>query len=62
MIISENQEVKHDRLLYVILAHLSEINNTPQKALNVVSQAINNFNTRLAVATQNRCGDIFHLK
>lgn len=55
-------EVKHDRLLHVILAHLSEINNTPQKALNVVSQAINNFNTRLAVATQNRCGDIFHLK
>ncbi len=55
-------EVKHDRLLYVILAHLSEINNTPKKSFNAVSQAINNFNTRLAVSTQDRCGDIFHLK
>ncbi len=55
-------EVKHDRLLHVILAHLSEINNTPQEAIRVVGQAINNFNIRLAVATQDRCGDVFHLK
>ncbi|MFC1815683.1 MBL fold metallo-hydrolase [Thermodesulfobacteriota bacterium] len=55
------QEVKHNCLEHVILAHLSETNNTPQKALSEVSQAISGCNARLTVATQDVCGSIFQL-
>ena len=55
-------EVKHDRLAHVILAHLSEKNNTPQKALSVVGQAINHSSIKLSVATQYECGALFHIK
>lgn len=34
------REITHDRLLHVILAHLSETNNTPQKALSAISQVV----------------------
>lgn len=49
------QEIRHDQLLHVILAHLSEKNNTPQKAFDVVSQAMNGCNPRLTVAVQDEC-------
>lgn len=55
------QELKHDCLEHVILAHLSETNNTPQKALNAVEPAIGDCKIRLTVATQDACGSIFHL-
>jgi phosphoribosyl 1,2-cyclic phosphodiesterase len=55
------QELMHDALEHVILAHLSEINNTPQKALSEVGQAFSNCRARLTVAAQDVCGSMFHL-
>ncbi|RZB33601.1 MAG: hypothetical protein SRB2_03880 [Desulfobacteraceae bacterium Eth-SRB2] len=56
------KEVQHDRLKYVILAHLSETNNTPQKALSEVGRAMNHCNAQLDVATQDECGALLRLK
>ena len=56
------KEVQHDRLAHVMLAHLSEINNTPQKALSEVSQAITRCNAQIDVARQDVCGALLHLK
>jgi len=55
-------EIQHDRLKHVILAHLSETNNTPQKALNEVGQALTRNNVQLDVAVQHECSALFHLK
>ena len=55
-------EVQHDRLVHVVLAHLSEINNTPQKALTEVSQAITRCNAQIDVAMQDVCGELFRLE
>jgi phosphoribosyl 1,2-cyclic phosphodiesterase len=55
-------EVIDDRLQYIILAHLSETNNTPQKAVSAVAKALRNCPAQLTVATQDRCGEIFFLK
>lgn len=52
-------EIRHERLSHVILAHLSETNNTVRKALSVVGEALNHCKTRLSVARQDRCGEIF---
>ena len=49
-------------LKHVMLAHLSETNNTPQKAINEVGQALTRCNARLDVATQDKCGAILRLK
>jgi len=56
------KEVQHDRLMHVMLAHLSEINNTPQKAISEVSQAITLCNAQIDVATQDVCGELLRLK
>ena len=56
------KELQHDRLKYVILAHLSQTNNTPQKALCEVSRAITHCNPQLDVATQDECGALLRLK
>jgi len=56
------QEIWHDRLEHVILAHLSEINNTPERALSVVGQALFNSNTGLSAAAQHTSGDIFYIR
>ena len=56
------KEVQHDRLKYVILAHLSKTNNTPQKALSEVGRAITNCHAQLDVATQDECGALLRLK
>jgi phosphoribosyl 1,2-cyclic phosphodiesterase len=56
------KELLHDRLSRVILAHLSETNNTPEKALRAVGNALNNCNVSLEVATQDRCTDLLYLK
>ncbi|MBW1695166.1 MAG: MBL fold metallo-hydrolase [Deltaproteobacteria bacterium] len=55
------EEVSHDRLTHVILAHLSEINNTPQMAMETVKSALSRNNTRMIIAQQDRCSDIIHL-
>ena len=56
------KEVQHDRLQYVMLAHLSETNNTPQKALSEVGRAITGCHAQLDVATQDKCGALLRLK
>jgi phosphoribosyl 1,2-cyclic phosphodiesterase len=58
-------ELKHDGLCHVILAHLSETNNTPQKALEAVCQALTGTaaqNIRLHVACQDCCTDLLVLR
>ena len=56
------KELKHDNLKHVILGHLSEINNTPEKALSEVGQALTGCKAKLKVAVQDKCGDIIHLR
>ena len=54
--------LQHRGLEHVILAHLSETNNTPQKVLDEVSKALTLCSPRLTVASQDRCGKIIYLK
>jgi phosphoribosyl 1,2-cyclic phosphodiesterase len=54
-------EILHEKLRYVILGHLSETNNTPQQALNIVGEAVNGFNICLMAAHQDICGEILRL-
>jgi phosphoribosyl 1,2-cyclic phosphodiesterase len=46
------QNVMHDRLQHVILAHLSETNNTPDKALAAIMKGISNPKPLVTVAKQ----------
>lgn len=55
-------EVLHDELRHVILSHLSETNNTPQKALSVIGQALNHIKATLGVAHQNRCTEMYTIR
>jgi phosphoribosyl 1,2-cyclic phosphodiesterase len=55
-------EIQHDGLKHVMLAHLSETNNTPQKAVNEVGQALTHCKPRLDVALQDKCGALLRLK
>lgn len=55
------QDLRHDRLEHVILAHLSETNNSPDRALSVVRQALNQSNIRLSVASQYVSGEMLYL-
>ena len=56
-------ELKHDGLCHVVLAHLSEVNNTPEKALQEVTEAIGmEDRTQLHVACQERCSDLLILR
>ena len=56
------QELQHDNLQHVILAHLSEINNTPQKAYDEVVHALTRCKAQLTVADQYSCGPVIYLK
>lgn len=55
-------DVRHTGLSHVILAHLSQKNNTPQHALREVGQALNQSQTKLIVADQETGSTICHLK
>jgi len=55
-------EVQHQNLQQVVLAHLSETNNTPQKAFAEVVKALNHCKARLSVADQYSSGPVFYLK
>ncbi len=55
------KELLHENLTHVILAHLSETNNTPEKALAEVGLALQQSSTKLFAATQNCCGTIFQV-
>lgn len=53
------REIYHPGLQHVILAHLSETNNTPERAFSEVGNAMGDFPIRLSVSTQDVCGEIF---
>jgi len=55
-------EIKHNKLEHVILAHLSETNNAPEKALSVAGLALDNIDTRLSVASQYEPGGLLYVK
>jgi phosphoribosyl 1,2-cyclic phosphodiesterase len=56
-------EIKHDGLCHVILAHLSETNNTPEKALHAALQALDDRDRfQLHVACQDCCSDLLILR
>ena len=55
-------ELLHDRLQHVVLAHLSETNNTPEEAVKMVSPTLRGSDTRLHVAHQHRCSDVIFLR
>lgn len=54
-------QVRHAGLHHVVLAHLSETNNTPASALNAVSQALGSCRARLTVARQNAPAPLIRL-
>ena len=56
------QELQHADLQHVILAHLSEINNTPKKAFDEVVPALTRCNAQLTVADQYSSGPVIYLK
>jgi phosphoribosyl 1,2-cyclic phosphodiesterase len=55
------ETLAHDRLAHVILAHLSEENNTPDKAKQAVETVINGGRTKLHVASQTAGTRVFRL-
>lgn len=55
------QEVSHSELSHVVLAHISETNNYPEKALSVVGEVVSENRTRLSVAHQHMAGEIIEL-
>jgi len=55
-------ELQHDGLKHVMLAHLSETNNTPQKAVSEVARALTRCKARLDVALQEKCGALLRFK
>ncbi|HDI60012.1 MAG TPA: MBL fold metallo-hydrolase [Desulfobacteraceae bacterium] len=53
--------VRHDGLRHVVLAHLSEINNTPECALNIVAEGLGPCRARLTVALQGQPTELIEL-
>jgi phosphoribosyl 1,2-cyclic phosphodiesterase len=49
------EEIQHEQLQHVILAHLSETNNTPEKALAEIRPAVDSRYTQLIVSSQDIC-------
>jgi phosphoribosyl 1,2-cyclic phosphodiesterase len=56
------QELHHRHLQHVILAHLSETNNDPQKVLAEISSAFSHHKPRLTIANQHHSSEIIYLK
>lgn len=54
-------EVLHENLRHVILAHISETNNTPEKAIRAVTGHLNGWRLSLSAACQHTCGELIHL-
>jgi phosphoribosyl 1,2-cyclic phosphodiesterase len=55
------KELAHEKLSHVILAHLSEKNNTPEKALNAVGMSMNGYKAKLLVARQDMPLDMVYI-
>jgi len=56
------REIRHRQLEHVVLAHLSETNNTPETALRTIRGSIDSRYTRLHAAVQDRCGDLLFIR
>jgi phosphoribosyl 1,2-cyclic phosphodiesterase len=56
------KKLQHDDLQHVILGHLSEINNTPQKAFDEVIKALTGCKARLTVADQYASSPVIYVK
>lgn len=54
-------EVLHAGLTNLVLAHLSETNNTPERALSVVGEPVNPKQTAITVAGQHTAGPVISL-
>ncbi len=54
-------EIKSDALSYVILAHLSEENNTPDRAFNTINETIGACGVKLYVAMPHKPGEMITL-
>lgn len=54
-------QVHHENLRHVILAHISETNNTPEKALSVVSGPVNGRGPSFSAAGQHVCGELIRV-
>ncbi|MFW6080269.1 MAG: MBL fold metallo-hydrolase [Desulfosalsimonas sp.] len=54
-------EVMNERLEHVILAHISETNNTPEKALSVVAEPAECRDLNFSTASQHICGDLIRI-
>jgi phosphoribosyl 1,2-cyclic phosphodiesterase len=55
-------ELVHDGLSSVILGHLSQTNNLPQKAMDTVLPALDGHSARLRVAVQDECGELYRFQ
>lgn len=55
------QALIHPGLRHVILAHLSEQNNTPEIALSTVAEAVAGSHIELSVARQDVCSPVLHV-
>ena len=55
-------EIMHDQLEHIILAHLSETNNTPLEALRAVESSLIGYRVKLHVAEQDESGKILFLR
>lgn len=55
-------EIRHDHLSHVILAHMSEENNTAEKAISRVNEALFSGKTRLTMATQAEGTPLIHVE
>lgn len=56
------KEILHDKLEYVVLSHLSEVNNTPHKALSVIKQVVPKEKPQLSVARQDVSTEIYYIR
>ncbi len=54
-------KVSDGQLEHVIIAHVSEVNNHPDKVLSVVHESVRNSHVRLTLAGQHRAGDMITL-
>jgi len=55
------EELQHENLQHVILAHLSETNNTPRIAFDEVAKALTRCNAKLSVADQDTSSPVIYL-
>ena len=55
------EEIRHGNLKHVVLAHLSETNNTPHTAHETICDIFSDCDTQLWVALQDECGQLIHL-